>query len=155
MRILLVLSLSLVAACGSDSPAPTVKIESATPDALTMSNDALNDLTIEVSYEDSDGDLGGGIAEVHDCRADALVTSLAIPPIASPDRVAEKDPISGKLELYVDDVGATVPAPLPAMCSDLGVAELADGTTVMCVILVDTAGHRGTGDCTKPIALAP
>jgi len=147
--------LCILAACSSDSPAPTVKVESATPDALTMSNDALNDLTIEVSYDDSDGDLGGGIAEIHDCRADALVTSLAIPPIASPDHVADKDPVSGKLELYVDDVGASLPAPLPATCSDLGVAQLADATTVMCVILVDAAGHRGAGDCTKPIALAP
>lgn len=146
---------TVLAACGSDSPAPGVKIDAVTPDTLTMSDDAANDVTITVGYEDADGDLGGGLAEVHDCRADALVTMLAIPPIASPDRVAAKDPISGKLDLYVDDVGPSAAAPLPATCSDLGVAALADGQTVMCVILVDTAGHRGQGDCTSMITLLP
>jgi hypothetical protein len=145
----------VLAACSSESIAPSVKVESVTPDTVTMSNDAANDVTITVGYEDGDGDLGGGVAEVHDCRADALVTMLAIPPIASPDRVAAKDPISGTLALYVNDIGATTSAPLPPTCSDLGVAALSDGQTVMCVILVDAAGHRGTGDCTKPITLLP
>src|SRR5439155_27160824 len=64
-----------LAACTSDV-APNATVESATPDSITTGDDRLNDLTITVGYEDGDGDLGVGVAEVHDCRADALVTSV-------------------------------------------------------------------------------
>src|SRR5207245_11772978 len=60
---------TLLAACGSDSPAPSAHVAGVTPDMLTMSNDAMNDTLISISYEDSDGDLGTGTAEIHECRA--------------------------------------------------------------------------------------
>ncbi len=147
--------LLILAACGGESATPSVTVKSATPDRLTMSDDSANDLTITVSYDDGDGDLGGGSAEVHDCRADELVTTLAIPAIAPPDVVKDKSPISGELDLYVTDVGAATAAALPSTCSDLGIAPLADMTTVFCVILIDAAGHHSTGDCTKPVMLFP
>ena len=50
--------------------------------------------------------------------------------------------------------GAAPATALPKLCADLGVAALAAGTAVFCVVLVDAAGHRGDGDCTKAITLA-
>lgn len=154
-RISLSLALLAFAGCSTDSVAPSVSIKSASPDRLTMSDDGANDVTITATYDDGDGDLGGGTAEIHDCRADDLTISLDIPDIASPSQVKNKDHITGTLELYVDDVGAAAPAPLPETCSQLGVKALADMTTVFCVILVDAAGHRGAGDCTQTIMLFP
>jgi hypothetical protein len=137
------------AACAAD-PTPSAAIESATPDQLTPSNDALDDLTIVLRYDDGDGDLGGGVAEVHDCRADGLVIELAIPPIAT-----ERDQhITGALELHVNDVGDVAAGALPRACADLGAAAPAADTAVFCVVLTDAAGHRGDGDCTRPIAVA-
>jgi hypothetical protein len=120
-----------------------------------MSDDTANDLAITVHYTDGDGDLGGGTVEVHDCRADDLVTVLAIPQIAPSPRVKARSEISGELDLFVDDVAAASAASVPKTCIDLGVSELAVDTTVFCVILVDVAGHRGEGDCTRPVTLAP
>ena len=71
-----------LAACAADI-APSAEIQSATPDQLTPSDDASDDLTIALRYDDGDGDLGGGVADVYDCRADGVVTELAIPPIAA------------------------------------------------------------------------
>jgi len=137
------------AACAAD-PAPSASIESATPEQLTPSDDALDDLTITLRYDDGDGDLGGGVAEVHDCRADGLMIELAIPPIA-----AERDQhITGALELHVNDVGEVAAGALPKPCADLGARAPGANTAVFCVVLVDTAGHRGNGDCTGPIAVA-
>ena len=152
MRKLLLVVVGL-AACGSDSVAPTADVTAATPDALVLDDDTMNDLAITVKYTDPDGDLGGGVAEVHDCRADALVTMLPIAAIAPPDVVASKSEISGTLDLYVDDVGDAATDAMPATCSDLGVAALGTGTTVFCVVLVDAAGHRGAGSCTQAITL--
>ena len=147
MRYLLI----LLAACGGPGTTPDVTVQSATPDTLTPDDDTLDDLTITVKYDDGDGDLGGGTAEVHDCRADDLVTSLAIPAIA-PDGVVGHH-ITGTLDLHVNDVGALPADTLPQTCADLGVTALADGQTVFCVILIDAAGHQGIGDCTAPITL--
>lgn len=142
--------LVLLVACTPD-PAPSASIESVTPDQLMPSDDARDDLTIKLHYDDGDGDLGGGVAEVHDCRADDVVVELGIPEIA-----AEKDRhITGTLELHVNDIGAIAATALPRPCADLGVAALAADTAVFCVVLVDKAGHRGDGDCTRPITLAP
>jgi len=147
------LSLILLAACGSASVAPTADVTASTPNQLVLDDDAMNDVSITVTYTDGDGDLGGGVAEVHDCRDDSLVTMLPISAIAPPDVVSAKSEITGELDLYVDDVGVATTGPLPAACSDLGVAALADGTTVFCVILVDAAGHKGPGSCTQAITL--
>jgi hypothetical protein len=144
-----ILLVVMMAACASD-PAPTASIESVTPDRLDPADDALDDLTIQLRYDDSDGDLGGGVADVYDCRADGVMIELAIPPIAAEPGLH----ISGALALHVNDIGALATTALPRPCADLGVAPLATGTAVFCVVLVDAAGHRGGGDCTRPITLA-
>jgi len=147
------LSVALVAACGGGDATPTVSVEMAAPEALTPADDTLDDLTITVHYEDGDGDLGGGTAEIQDCRADSLLTSLMLPQIAPDDVVDDNIAITGTLDLHVNDVGAFTTAALPATCSDLGVAALEPNQTVFCVTLVDVAGHRGDGDCTAVIGL--
>ncbi|MGH9886999.1 MAG: hypothetical protein ACREBE_15850 [bacterium] len=103
-----------------------------------------------VHYDDSDGDLGGGTVDIYDCRATAAMTELAIPEIA-PERGQH---IAGTLELHVNDIGDLASDELPAACEELGVRPLAADTAVFCVILVDTAGHRGGGDCSQPIDIA-
>ncbi len=148
-----ILMLTLLGACATDDPAPSVRVLSATPDQLVPADDLADDVRILVEYEDADGDLGEGIAEIHDCRGEPLLTMLAIPAIA-PDNVVGM-PITGSLELHVTDVGAAAPGTLPATCDELGVGALAADETVFCVVLVDAAGHAGTGDCTTPITLAP
>ena len=150
LAILLPLLLAPAVAGCSDDPAPGVTIESARPTQLTPSDDANNDLTLLVRYDDSDGDLGGGTIDIYDCRAAAAMTELAIPEIA----FERGQHISGTLELHVNDIGDLASGDLPAACKELGVRPLAAGTTVFCVILVDTAGHRGDGDCTPPIDIA-
>ena len=148
-----ILMLTLVAACATDDPAPSVRVVSATPDQLAPADDLADDVRILVEYEDADGDLGEGIAEIHDCRGEQLLTMLAIPAIA-PENVIGS-PITGSLDLHVTDVGAAAPAALPVVCDELGISALAAEETVFCVVLVDAAGHAGTGDCTPPITLAP
>lgn len=150
-RLRLVAILGL-AACGASDPSPIATITAATPDQLVADDDARDDLTITVAYDDADGDLGTGVAEVHDCRADGVVTMLAIPAIA-PSGVAGDDRITGTLDLHVNDVGVVAPASLPAACADLGVTAPAAGEAVFCVVLIDAAGHAGAGDCTQTIAV--
>jgi hypothetical protein len=150
MKKLCLLCLAL-AACGDADPNPSATITAATPESLAPDDDSRDDLTITVRYDDGDGDLGDGIAEIHDCRADGLVTELPIPAIA-PDAIVGEH-ITGTLELHVNDVGALGSTALPEVCAELGVAELASAETVFCVVLVDGAGNRGDGDCTAPIAL--
>lgn len=148
MRTLVLLAL---AACGGSSDSPSATVKSATPDQLVTSDDALDDVTITVDFDDGDGDLGTGIAEVHDCRAAGIVTELVLPAIAPANRVG--DHISGTLELHVNDVGAIALGTPPEVCADLGVDALAADQTVFCVVLVDAKGHRGDGDCTSAITL--
>jgi hypothetical protein len=144
------LLLVLLAAC-SDDVAPSASVTAATPDQLTPSNDELDDLTITIAYDDGDGDLGGGIAEVHDCRAAGLVTELPIPDIAPPDVVGKR--IEGTLSLLLTDIGAIAPDAAPELCHELGVDPLGPSEAVFCVILVDAAQHAGGGDCTEPVTL--
>ena len=151
MKTILLTALLGAAAC-TDSEAPSASVVSAAPDQLVPADDALDDLVITVEYGDADGDLGGGTAEVHDCRADGLRTELPIPEIA-PDAVVGK-PIRGRLALHVNDVGAAAAGAPPAVCRELGVDQVGAGTAVFCVILVDAAGHAGDGDRTGEIAVA-
>jgi hypothetical protein len=149
MRCMLVVW--LLAGCGSDDPAPTVTVMAATPESLAPDDDTRDDLTITVRYADADGDLGTGIAQVHDCRAADLITELPIPAIAPAQ--LEGEHITGTLELHVNDVGAVVETGVPEVCADLGITDLAGDEAVFCVVLVDAAGHEGPGDCTDAILL--
>lgn len=148
MRLIFI---ALLGACGDADPSPAATITAATPDTLAPDDDSRDDLTITVRYDDGDGDLGDGFAEIHDCRADGLITELPIPAIAPADVVGEH--ITGTIELHVNDVGAIVSTALPEVCAELGVEELTGTEAVFCVILVDAAGNRGDGDCTVAIAL--
>ena len=140
------------AACAADSPAPSARVTAAAPESLVPADDARDDLVITVEYDDADGDLGGGTAEVHDCRAEGLRIDLPIPAIA-PEGVIGK-PITGTLALHVNDVGAIAAAAAPPVCEDLGAADVGASAAVFCIILVDAAGNPGDGDCTGAIALA-
>jgi len=144
------LLLLLLGAC-SDDAAPSARITAATPDQITPSNDALDDLTITIAYGDGDGDLGGGVAEVHDCRAAGLVIELPIPDIAPPSVIGDR--IEGTLSLLVTDIGAIVPMSQPDLCQELGVDPLGPSEAVFCVVLVDAAEHAGGGDCTQAVTL--
>ncbi|MCB9559851.1 MAG: hypothetical protein H6709_05170 [Kofleriaceae bacterium] len=160
-RPVAVLAAALVAAvaaagCADPAPEPDVVVLAATPDSLHTGDDTRDDLAIRVAYHDGDADLGGGVAAIHDCRADGVVTSLELPAIASAEAVAAGVPISGELELWVADVGDVArDAVAPPACAALGVAAPVDGEVIFCVVLRDAAGHDGAGDCTPPIAIAP
>jgi hypothetical protein len=149
MRIIL---LAALAACGGGaSDAPTATVKSATPEELVTSDDALDDVTITVDFEDGDGDLGTGRAEVHDCRADGIITELVLPAIAPASRIG--DHISGTLELHVNDVGAIALGTQPAVCAEQGIEPLTADQTVFCVMLFDAKGNSGGADCTNAITL--
>lgn len=145
------LFLFALAACGDSDVAPVATITATTPESLAPDDDTNDDLTITVRYDDGDGDLGEGIAEVHDCRSDDLITELLIPAIA-PDGVVGEH-ITGTLELHVNDVGTIESPALSSVCGELGIQNNSASEAVFCVVLVDVAGHRGNGDCTPPIAL--
>lgn len=152
MKTILLACLLAASACDS-TVAPTAIIKTATPDRLVLSDDSLDDLVITVEYDDGDGDLGGGVAQVYDCRADGLRTDLPLPAIAPGPVVDEGRPITGTLELHVNDVGELAAAAVPEACRDLGVGDVGANAAVFCVVLVDAAGHEGDGDCTHEIAL--
>jgi hypothetical protein len=150
MKTLILVSL-LVVGCGADDPAPVVTVMSATPKTLTPADDLADDLRISVRYADADGDLGDGVARVHDCRAAELVTVLPIPPIAPTDVIGRA--IEGDLTLIVTDVGDQPATALPDLCSELGIPALGTNKVVFCVTLVDAADHEGPGDCTAELDL--
>lgn len=138
-----------VAGCGDDAT-PTVHVVSASPSSLVMGQDDANDLAIVVDYADGDGDLGGGLARVHDCGAKDLVVVLTLPEIASEEAVNEGVAIEGRLSLAVGDVGPVAEPGNSAFCSALGAPSDA-----FCVALVDAAGNVSEGDCTAAIARVP
>jgi hypothetical protein len=141
--------------CGGEPPEPTASILSFTPETLDPADDRADDLSITIEYVDGDGDLGGGIATIHDCRAADLAIELLVPPIASDEAVEEGVAISGELVLTAADVGDLAPGALPAACGDLGVAPLEAGNAVFCVVLTDAGGRSGVGDCTTAIPVVP
>jgi len=154
VRVALALGLAM-AGCGGGE-APTVEVLSATPAELDPARDEADDLTVRVAYTDPDGDLGGGVAEVHDCRAEGLVTRLVLPSIASQEAVDEGVRIEGELSLVIPDVGAAeAAAKPPAACGDLGVGAPSGGAQAFCVVLIDAAGHASEGDCTDPVRITP
>lgn len=147
-------ALAALSGCSGADPTPTVAILEVTPGAIDPADDLNDDVRIVVEYYDGDGDLGTGHAEVHDCRADELVSYLDIPPIASDEAVAEGVPIQGTMVLQVNDVG-TVPEGSSASttCGSLGVGAQSPDEAVFCVILVDVAGNESVGDCTDSVAV--
>lgn len=151
----IVLLLASLAACTDTATEPSATVLSAAPESLYPGDDTRNDLTITISYTDGDGDLGRGTAAIHDCRADAIVTTLMLPSIASDEAVAEGVAISGELSLLLNDVGAVTPASAaPAACASLGIAAPVPGQAIFCIILTDASGTSGPGDCTAPVTLA-
>lgn len=152
---LLVLVLALAAgACTDAATEPSATVVAAAPDTLVIGDDTRNDLTITIDYADGDGDLGGGLAQIHDCRGDGVVTELVLPSIASEEAVAEGVAITGTLDLRLNDVGDVTPAAAaPSACAELGVAAPTAGAAVFCVVLTDSGGTTGPGDCTDPVTL--
>ncbi len=141
---------------GCTGPAPTVEILTASPETLSASNDAGDDLTITVRYTDADGDLGLGTARVIDCRAEGLVMILPIPRIAADEAALTGVFIEGEMSLVVSDIDAAPPGgDVPPACAELGVTAPPGGARVFCVVLTDAAGHESEGACTGPIAVEP
>jgi hypothetical protein len=139
--------------CSDAEVAPSAVIVEVTPETLDPALDDADDLTLRVEYADGDADLGGGVAAVHDCRADDLVVELAIPPLASDEALDEGVPIEGVLELIVNDVGWVEAGALPDACADLDAPSPGDGEAIFCVVLTDAAGNSGAGDCSGPIEI--
>jgi hypothetical protein len=133
MRFLL-----LLAACSAP-------LEVSVLDAKLMDGD----VTIRVHYRDADGDLGGGSAEIQDCRAQALLTRLTLPTIASDAAVKQGVTIEGELDLVVTGVSVVTPD-AKAVC---GGSAPAKDQAVFCVTLVDHGGHRSAPSCTQSIAI--
>ncbi len=146
---------ALASGCGGGpDAAPSAVILEVAPESLDPALDDADDLTIRVQYADGDADLGGGLAAVHDCRADGLVVELAIPPLASEQAIADGVPIDGVIQLIVNDIGRVeAESAAPPACADLGVGEPSDGEAIFCVVLTDAAGHTGDGDCSPPVAI--
>jgi hypothetical protein len=154
VRHLLGALLVMLVACGGGDPAPSAVIEAYTPESLDPADDRADDLTLTVAYEDGDGDLGGGVATVTDCRTAELATVLELPPIASEEGVEANVPISGTLDLVVADVDVVTIDVAPAVCAELGAPALSAGQAAFCVVLTDAGGVSGAGDCTGAIAIA-
>ncbi len=134
-------------AIGCGDVSPSVEIVKTTPTRLDPSRDTADDLHVTVRYQDADGDLGGGVAEIHDCRGADLLTRLSLPHLASQAGVDAEVSIEGELELVVADVGVhETPSSAAKVCRDLEATA-----TAFCVVLVDAAGNRGDGACTVPI----
>ena len=144
------LALFLVGACSGGDATPTVSIVEVTPDEIDPALDTADDVTLRAEYHDGDADLGGGLAEVHDCRAAGLVTFLDLPEIASMEATDEDVPIEGTLTLVVADVGDVVSeTAVPEEC----VAVPENGKVSFCLVVVDREGHRSEPDCTPPITV--
>ena len=156
-RVLLGIAVAAaVVGCGDTEVAPSAAILEVAPETIDPARDNADDLTIRLEYVDGDADLGGGVAAVHDCRAEGIAIELAIPPVASEEAVDEGVPIEGVLELIVNDIGwVEADEEAPEACADLGAPAPARGEAVFCVVLTDAAGHAGDGDCSPPVAIAP
>lgn len=158
----LVASIALCAACGEDGEDATidrslsVEIVQVSTETLDPGDDGADDVTLTVAYRDGDGNLGGGVAEVHDCRAAGLVTNLPIPELASEQGVTAAVPIFGELSLTVENVGPVgVDAQPPALCEQAGAPTPVAAEVVFCVQLVDAQGDRSDPDCTQALSLTP
>jgi hypothetical protein len=144
-------------ACGSDAAVSgelRIDLVSYSPDQLTATDDARDDLALVVHYDDPDADLGGGTAEVQDCRGAALASVLDLPAIASEAAIAAKAPIRGELTLHVEDIGAIGEGTaLPELCREGKARAPRAGEALFCLRLVDMAGHVSNVVCTGAIAV--
>ncbi len=141
----------LLAGCGA-SPVPEVEVLGVTPDSIDVSLDSANDVTLTLRYADGDGDLGGGMARVIDCRGSDVAVELALPPIANDEAVDEAVAIEGELALLVNDVIA-LERDERSGCADLPNAVIpGDGEVSFCVELIDAAGHVSEPDCSAAVA---
>ena len=141
MRALFVL---LLAGCGG-SPISASIINAARLDG--------GDVAFKVRYHDADANLGGGTAQIRDCRGAAIVTALDLPAIASDAAVQAHVAIEGELDLTLRP-GAVASEALSPACAQLGVSAPPSGQAVFCIELVDRAGTRSNAACSEPIALA-
>ncbi len=142
----LVLLAAWAASCATSEP--FAEIVSATPESLVTSDDARDDLTLRVRYSDPDGDLGGGLLRVHDCRAATLVTELDVPPIASEPGVDAGIVMEGELTVVLSDVGAVAVPTRSSVCRSAGAPPGA-----FCVVLVDASGNESEPACTGALAV--
>ena len=143
------IALCAVSACGGD-PVPQVEILEATPASIVTSVDSANDVTLRVRYFDENADIGEGLAEIHDCRVDGLVTTLALPPIANEEAVVEDVTIEGELSLLVSDISDVSG---PPGCAAFGAPPPAAGKLSLCVVLVDLAQNRSAADCSPTLRI--
>ncbi len=140
------------AGCGGEPAPPTVRVIGQAPPALVVGADAEDDVSLRLAFEDGDGDLGGGVMTVHDCRTTDGRLELPIPELASEAVRDRGQPISGELIALVPDVAAADGGPAP-FCSRLG-ADASASSLVLCVELRDSAGNASDGACSEPIPVS-
>ncbi len=139
--------------CGTDPVAPTVSIIAQAPSSLVVGLDEQDDVSLRLAYEDGDGDLGGGILIIRDCRDARTALELPIPPIAAPEEVEDARPISGELLALVPDIAVAAPGATPsAVCQAMGVLASTE-ELVLCVELIDDAGQKSNRACSAPFAV--
>jgi hypothetical protein len=144
----------LALGCGSDPVAPEVSIVAQAPSSLVLGVDEEDDVSLRLGYEDGDGDLGGGVVHIYDCREEGASIALPIPEVASPEAVEDRTPISGELLALVPDIAtASSDAEPAALCQEQGVS-VAAGELVMCVTLEDAAAQQSVPTCSAPFSLA-
>ena len=136
--------LLLMMGCGAGSL--SASISQVSPQALDTTQP--NELVIAVKYHDDDGDLGGGQAEIQDCRSSDLLTKLTLPHLASPDEEQKGVAIEGVLDLHVVQV-TQVSTPAQA-CHGVTVPP---NQAIFCVTLIDQKGVRSNRACTYPITI--
>jgi hypothetical protein len=146
------LMMIVLAGC-APSEIPEVEVLGLGPESLDLHSDADNDATIALRYSDGNGDLGGGVARLTDCRGGNVVIELALPPIANDDAVDEQVAIEGEIQLLVNDV-IPVAQQGASACADLQDAVVpAEGEISYCVELRDSAGNVSEPDCSPAIAI--
>lgn len=138
--------------CSADPIAPTVSVVSQAPSSLTLGVDEEDDVSLRLGYEDGDGDIGGGVVHVHDCRDSSLSLDLPIPVVASPEIVEQKQKLTGELIALIPDISAASGQTPPSLCAELGVSAASD-ELVLCVTIEDSAGQSSDGACSAPFQL--
>ncbi len=151
-RLCLLLAVG-TAACGADPAPPSLSIIAQAPEMLTIGSDTEDDVTLRLGYEDEDGDVGGGVIFIVDCRDDSRVIEAPIPTVASAEVVENEQPLSGELIALVPDIPSVADDATPAaLCNELDVVAT-EGELVMCARMQDSAGNESNGACSAPFTL--